>query len=264
MRLKKDMAGKTQPPSLRNYWAFAAGIAFAILFLVFHWTTPGKDRKQLKGSTVKELGIIQKAPSSLIQSEVSGIPYYHCHGEGASSSLEISIILLHGARFTKEDWKTSGILQDVCSRKFPGKLSVFAVDLPTKADFQDLMKLLDEMESKKLIRKPVTLVTPSAGGRTMVSWTVSPTAKETIPKYVSKWIPVAANSINNTPDQVIPVLAAVETLAIYGDQDIGGKISSEKLKSLANAKVVELRGSHPCYIDSPKEFVDEVMKFVET
>lgn len=201
---------------------------------------------------------------SLTDGEIDGVTYYHCLGNGgAEDSSSVPLILLHGSKFTKEDWKSAGIMQDLCRRQGTNKWSVFAMDLATTADFKDLRDLIDSMEVKSLLTKPVSLLTPSASGKTIISWTQSLTAKQTLPVYFQKWIPVATNSVMNAPTDHIQMLKAIPILAIYGDQDVGGKQSSERLQSTADAKVVELHGRHPCYLDSPTEFVDEVIKFLE-
>jgi hypothetical protein len=73
--------------------------------------------------------------------EAGGISYYHCQGQQQSPSTitttitieesnneEIPLVLLHGAKFSKQDWnQPSGILEDFCSRKTnKRRLSVFA------------------------------------------------------------------------------------------------------------------------------------------
>ena len=52
-------------------------------------------------------------------------------------------------------------------------------------------------------------------------------------------------------------------MAIHGDEDSMGKKVTERLVSLTKARGVELEGRHPVYLDSPDEFVIEVLKFME-
>ena len=110
--------------------------------------------------------------------------------------------------------------------------------------------------------KPVSLITPSASGKTVVSWAASSTVGETLSRYVRQWIPVAALAVNSAPDDELRRLSNLSILAVYGDADKSGKASAEKLKSLAGAQVLEQVGRHPCYLDSPKEFVTEVSNFL--
>lgn len=109
---------------------------------------------------------------------------------------------------------------------------------------------------------PVTLITPSASGYSMVDWVQSDTSMEVIPRYVNRWIPVASKSVTSLSDQELKRLQAISILAIYGDQDSNGKQSSEQLGAKANAQVLELMGRHPVYLDSPGKFVTEVVEFI--
>merc|ERR1712238_312410 len=80
------------------------------------------------------------------------------------------IVLLHGARCTKEEWKTSGIIASFQS-SFPS-IAVTAIDLPIAycTPFY-LMKVLTQLESKKVIRLPLSaLITPSASGQVITKW----------------------------------------------------------------------------------------------
>lgn len=176
-----------------------------------------------------------------------------------------------GAKFTKKDWYTSGILEDFCSRSDRAatggdqlRVSVFALDLPVSANHEDLMKVLDAMQDSDLLIKPVSLVTPSASGKTMVDWAASDDTN-LLAKYIQRWIPVAAIAVNNAPRSDMEKLKYLQLpiLAIYGDQDAAGKLSSERLQEAANGKVVELQGRHPCYLDSPARFVTKVLRFLE-
>jgi pimeloyl-ACP methyl ester carboxylesterase len=133
------------------------------------------------------------------------------------------------------------------------------------ATYKDLIKFLEALKVKKKIQAPVALVTPSASGFTMATWAAAAsTVKDTLPKYIERWIPVAAVAFVRAPDQDVQRLQALlPILAIYGDKDRPGKQSSERLQTLAGATILEMAGTHPCYLDSPKEFVGEMIKFVD-
>lgn len=243
------------------------GRSYQILALVFGVVLLIATVESRTPETVAEKSSLtaNAMPAQVSLEETDGISHYHCSG-GGSTSNAISLVLLHGSRFTKEDWKNPpGILENFCSRSTNQKLDVFAVDLPVKADYKDLAKLLDSMEKEGKISKPVSLVTPSASGRTMVTWAgASESWIEKLPEYIKQWIPVAALSVNHAPDGDIQRLTDLPILAIYGDQDSPGRDCSKKLERLAGAHVLEQHGRHPCYFDSPKEFVDEVVKFIDT
>ena len=47
-----------------------------------------------------------------------------------------------------------------------------------------------------------------------------------------------------------------------GSGDKRGKVVSERLQNLSNAKVVEVEGSHSCYFDSPDVFIQDLLSFL--
>ena len=235
------------------------------------------------------------------------VAYYHCSNDRSSGGVETStknaaspvesLVLLHGSAFTKEDWKSSGILKDLCrpshgtttatSTTIP--LKVTAVDLPVSATHDDLMQLLDAMtETEKIIpvsspgsgssqlieSLPVKLVTPSASGKTITDWILNGDNNNSkinlLPTYISTWIPVASNSVDKLSDTQISQLkdlsssSSFKIFAIYGDQDMHGKKVSKRLEGIGSATILELSGRHPVYLDSPTEFVEAVIRTIDT
>jgi pimeloyl-ACP methyl ester carboxylesterase len=196
------------------------------------------------------------ADSSSIQTgAVNDIPYYHCSGAGSDVK---HLVLLHGAKFTKEDWKTSGLLDGFC--RIPN-LSVSAMDLPVSAGYQELVDLLHAMQLKQLVSLPVALITPSASGKTITDWMKNGDVSK-LPTYVYRWIPVATGSVSSASAQEVSSLkdstSIFSIFAIYGNQDSMGKKVTETLRDLAGAKTLELKGGHPCYLDSPDAFLSAV------
>eukprot|EP00934_Nitzschia_sp_Nitz4_P002771 Nitzschia sp. Nitz4//scaffold249_size28687//5883//6491//NITZ4_008115-RA/size28687-processed-gene-0.37-mRNA-1//-1//CDS//3329544011//2761//frame0 len=192
-----------------------------------------------------------KGSATIVSGVVNGIPYDHCPGSTKH------LVLLHGARFTKKDWKTSGIMDQFCKYH---QLSATAMDLPVSAGHQELKKLLESMQAQNLVQLPVALVTPSASGKTMSDWMMHGDVNE-LSNYVDMWIPVAPGSVTQASDnQVQSLTGNLSIFAIYGNQDNMGKVVSTRLGSLADAKVLELKGGHPCYLDSPDEFTEAVVE----
>ena len=107
---------------------------------------------------------------------------------------------------------------------------------------------------------PVNIITPSASGNTIVDW-LSDTAE--LEQYVHKWIPVASPAIAQADkDKLNEIGKSLPILAIHGDQDKAGGRLSNILGTYSHAKVVEIPGKHPCYLDSPDLFVKEVRAFL--
>lgn len=211
-----------------------------------------------------------KEPVSLIHGTVGDdqIAYYH---QQAFSPTEENyhLVLLHGSAFSKEDWKTSGIL-GLFQRDFPS-ISVTALDLSVRADQTKLKQVLRSMRDEDLIEQlPISgLVTPSASGKSITSW-IKEEAQSGLDmeSYISLWIPVASYSVGGCTTNDLESLqqekSGVGVLAIYGDQDQNGKKVMQSLRDHSGAKLLELPGRHPVYLDSPDAFVkavgEEVLK----
>ena len=209
-----------------------------------------------------------KEPVSLIHGTVGDdqIAYYH---QPAFSPAEENyhLVLLHGSAFSKEDWKTSGIL-GLFQRDFPS-ISVTALDLSVRADQTKLKQVLRSMRDEDLIEQlPISgLVTPSASGKSITTW-IKEEAKSGLDmeSYISLWIPVASYSVGGCTANELESLekSGVGVLAIYGDQDQNGKKVMQSLRDHSGAKLLELPGRHPVYLDSPDAFVkavgEEVLK----
>jgi len=259
--------------------ASVAVVASLLLVAAVFWTSPSVTTTTSSSSSssapgTSVVGLEREESVSIESGVVGGIPYYHCSSSTSSSSSSsstsprIDLVLLHGSRFTKEDWKTSHILQKFCSRR--DGVAVTALDLSVSAKHKELLTVMDALGSSsdganRLIALPVAgLVTPSASGTTVLDAITSGNVA-TMKQYTQSWIPVAANAaLQYTADQL--AYSSPEDhwpiLSIYGDRDEAGKRSSELLQRAASARVVQLRGSHPCYLDSPDAFVETVLEFV--
>lgn len=207
-------------------------------------------------------------PMKIISSSVSyastSIEYYHCGPHPDESTSEL--VMLHGAAFTKEDWKTSGILEKLCdlnNDEDGGDLTITALDLPVSATGDELMSVYDALMDKGVLSgRPVVVVTPSASGKAVVTLAAD---EEKLSKVMKGWIPVAPPAVGHADDEAFEYFnkLSIPVLAIYGDQDSMGKKVTEKLVKLVNAKGVKLEGKHPVYLDSPDEFVQEVLQFLD-
>lgn len=242
-------AKKSRPLGFFRQDTIAHSVAALLLVLVVTYGVVGLGAKKAKGiETLHSKGI-----AAIQSGEIDSIPYYHCDGNGSH------LVLLHGSRFTKEDWKTSGIMDIFCEVT---DLSVSAIDLPVSKDHEDLQKLLISMENANFLARPVTLVTPSASGKTMTDWIDHGNISE-IQNFISTWIPVAAGSVGTLDDANLDTLkkdSSISILAIYGSRDAMGARVSTKLEEQAGASKLEIEGGHPCYLDSPKDFTDAVLR----
>ncbi|KAL3924371.1 MAG: hypothetical protein SGILL_001086 [Bacillariaceae sp.] len=144
---------------------------------------------------------------------------------------------------------------------------VIALDFPVSTNYQGLMQVLDDLSDasgeRALITGPVTLVTPSASGFSVVSWMMSGDISQ-LPSYIAEWVPVAPVSLVSASDEQIAAVQSMfgfEILAINGNEDRAGGKYSTRLADLANATAIELVGRHAVYLQSPDEFVQTILDF---
>lgn len=250
------------------------------LVVVVFWSHVGSSKvSRIAESTLEPCSAsIQRGIAS------NGIAYYRCcrqntqhplHDTPVSSidAIQIQLVLLHGARFTKEDYKTSGLLDMFCTTTKMGTSIdgvVLALDLPVRASAQELQTMLTVLVQDRLVTdRPISLVTPSASGYGVVDW-INTGNMDTFRTHIRHWIPVASPAITQASTERLeqihgPVRTTTSTiLAVYGDQDAMGKQVSQRLGTYAGATVVEIPGKHPCYLDSPDLFVTIVLKFVSS
>lgn len=253
----------------------------------------GEAENESSIGKLSEGGFEVKAGVVLMSNPTEDLPYYHCgpvygtSGPGNGSSGP-ELLMLHGAAYTKEDWKESTILEKLCRGN--EELSVTALDLSVRADglrLNDAFTALVEYRSADgsggiLIGSPVSVVSPSASGAALVhlgtlaaegaASEASPEEADTdviekgklLTRIVKRWIPVASGSVLQASDDSIKayLLKSIPILAIHGTRDSKGKLVTERLVDLADATAVELDGGHPCYLDSPDEFVVKVLEVV--
>ena len=83
----------------------------------------------------------------------------------------LELLMLHGAAFTAETWKSSGILNKLCAAVPKSSIrSLTALDLEVSADGKELEHVFDKLvEAKVLSGERVVLISPSASGKAVVS-----------------------------------------------------------------------------------------------
>ena len=194
--------------------------------------------------------------------------YYHCPAtiNSTNNNKQVQdIVLWHGSSFTKEEWKTKGILQQLCSVEH---FSVTALDLFVLSDHEVLAGLLNALQNEQqILTLPVAaIVTPSASGYGIVDWIIQDT--QGFVDSVQLWVPVACGSVTSLNASKMELLknAPYEfpVLAIYGNEDTSGKRLSELLGDEMGAEVVELQGGHPVYLQDPDAFVEALTKKLES
>ena len=114
-------------------------------------TSASKNKEQLDEEDVDPMSITQ---NSVTYGDSKTLAYYHCGPTHVDNPDLTELILLHGAAFTKEDWKKSGILDMLCeinNEEDEGNLSIAALDLPVSADGIELGKAFDALKSNNAL-----------------------------------------------------------------------------------------------------------------
>lgn len=294
-----QIGSKTKPGGRSNLlFAFAAVLVALIIAAVYSSSAGGRSQahqQQSKpqsdvaarsamenessggtsGGATDSAGISEGSVAIPVRSSEldANLPYLHCGPRHAGGSGRPELILLHGAAFTKEDWRTSGILSKLCERS-GGTLSATALDLHVKSDGLRLADTFETLRKEGVISgDPATFVSPSASGKAMVhlgemaaagSDENDGTGSGLLKRLVKAWIPVACFAVLGAAETSIQAYpkAGIPILAMHGTEDKRGKDVTKRLVELVGATGLELKGRHPCYLDSPDDFVSHVLKFV--
>eukprot|EP00590_Aulacoseira_subarctica_P006104 CAMPEP_0172417560 /NCGR_PEP_ID=MMETSP1064-20121228/4090_1 /TAXON_ID=202472 /ORGANISM="Aulacoseira subarctica , Strain CCAP 1002/5" /LENGTH=398 /DNA_ID=CAMNT_0013155987 /DNA_START=113 /DNA_END=1309 /DNA_ORIENTATION=+ len=272
-----------------------------------------EDQNQIHDDSVMKSGIIQiQLGADGEVEETIDMPYYHCgpfyilganqgnyFGEETNDNKPVEetkiyheFLFLHGAAYTKEDWKTSGILDKMCSRspedvQSHTHYSVTAVDLNVKSDGLMLAKAFEALAEGGIISGlPIIIVSPSASGRGVLDLAeISQQSEEAsseeasseeathISKYalnllqatLMAWVPVACYDVNNAKDILFGTFESshIPILAIHGSSDIRGKEVADRLEKVAGARKLVVGKNHACYLDEPDRFVAAVKSIIK-
>nr|CAB3219652.1 alpha/beta hydrolase domain-containing protein 14B-like [Phallusia mammillata] len=170
---------------------------------------------------------------------------------------KIPVLLLHGAAFNSKTWQDLGTIQFLAKQGY----NVIAVDLPgygksvkgktevNNADF------LDHLITELALDKPV-IVSPSMSGSFSIPYLF---------KYGEKmggFVPVAP--VIPAPDADFSKIS-VPTFIVSGSLDPGAPQKNEILSKIPNSSslVIE-KAKHPCYLDNPELFHNELLKFLKS
>ncbi|XP_072308625.1 putative protein-lysine deacylase ABHD14B [Eucyclogobius newberryi] len=198
-----------------------------------------------------------------VQVEGCSSPLFFRQSEPVSAASRLSVLLLHGVRFSSENWLNIGTLEVLAKTG----CRCVAVDLPglgrskaaePPAPIGQLapahfLKLLCE----SLDLAPAVIISPSLSGMYSLPFLMQH------PSMVRAYVPVAPICTEKfTAEQYQSV--EVPALIVYGDQDSQlGEVSLNNLKNLTNHRVVVLKGAgHPCYLDDPDTWHKALVDFI--
>ena len=126
------------------------------------------------------------------------------------------------------------------------------------------------------------LVTPGPSVEAVVDWIMYGDVTTLTSHIARNWIAVLAETVLQTlngeddaeedvPDHAsatlhsspLHTIKSWSVLAVYGDSDKQGLLAAELLQKEASAQVAELKGGKYCYMDSPKQFSDTIINYIE-
>ncbi|KAJ7998443.1 hypothetical protein DPEC_G00205000 [Dallia pectoralis] len=192
-------------------------------------------------------------------------PVFYRQAEPCTGSASLSVLLLHGIRFSSENWSTIGTLETLAR----AGCHAVAIDLPGFGQSKAAVApaAVGELAPGDFLKHvcealglgPVVVVSPSLSGMYSLPFLMQHEA------LVRAFIPVAPICTEKfTPEQYSSI--KTPSLIVYGDQgDQLGEVSLKNLRRLANHTVVVMKGAgHPCYIDNPSMWHSAVTDFLAT
>eukprot|EP00041_Stephanoeca_diplocostata_P006323 m.80628 g.80628 ORF g.80628 m.80628 type:complete len:392 (-) comp16300_c0_seq1:272-1447(-) len=171
------------------------------------------------------------------------------------------VLLLHGSQFSSATWEGKTHTVDALVN---AGYHVYMVDLPGYGRSEGRVDTpLQELFLEGLIAKLKLflpfIVAPSMSGNYAVPYVTK------YPRKVSGFVPVAATALKKTPLSVWQTTANItKILYIYGEKDTQiGAPSAKYFATVKNIEVLQIpQGTHPCYLDNPKMFNKNLVKFL--
>lgn len=166
------------------------------------------------------------------------------------------VLLLHGARYSSENWRELGTLELLAQRGY----RVLAMDLPgfgqsppSDTPAEDLLASILPL----LFEVPAVVVSPSMSGRFSFPLVANR------PSRVAGYVPIAPGGIGQYLNKMKG--SKVPTLIFWGENDriVPVKEGQRLSKAMPGSRLVVLEDAgHPCYLDQPFAFHRELLQFL--
>ncbi|KAI3369981.1 hypothetical protein L3Q82_024778 [Scortum barcoo] len=192
-------------------------------------------------------------------------PLFYRQSEPTAGEVKMSVLLLHGIRFSSENWLNIGTLDTLAKAgcravaiDLPGLGRSKAAEAPAATGELAPAGFLKQV-CEQLSLSPVVVISPSLSGMYSLPFLLEHQA------MIRAYIPVAPICTDKfTAEQYQSV--KVPSLIVYGDQDTQlGELSLGNLSKLANHSVVVMKGAgHPCYLDDPDTWHKALVDFLNT
>ena len=167
-----------------------------------------------------------------------------------------SVVLLHGRNFQAETWRDLQTIHRLARAGY----HVRAVDLPgfgrSPSCSAPPVAVLEKLLAETPVADPV-LVGPSMSGRIVLEFALDH------PSIPAGLVLVGAVGVRENRDRLASI--EVPTLVVWGSEDtVSPPENGEILEaSIPGARRVVLEGApHPCYLDQPDRWHDELLSFL--
>ncbi|CAJ1050575.1 protein ABHD14B [Xyrichtys novacula] len=200
-----------------------------------------------------------------VQVQSCTAPLFFRQSEPSSGDARMSVLLLHGIRFSSENWLKIGTLDALAK----AGCRAVAIDLPGlgRSKSAEAPAAVGELAPAGFLKEvcewlslsPAVVISPSLSG--MYSLPFLMLHQDLIRAYVPV-APICTDKFTAEQYQSVKVPA----LVVYGDQDSQlGELSLSNLSNLANHSVVAMKGAgHPCYLDDPDTWHKALTDFLNT
>lgn len=167
-----------------------------------------------------------------------------------------TVLLLHGGRFSSENWREIGTLELLARQGF----RALAIDLPGFGQSEE-SKIPAERFLASILPlvtdRPVIVVTPSMSGRFAFPLLLRR------PAFVAGLVSLAPVQISENLDELRG--SPLPALVMWGEKDavISPRLSRALAEALPNSRRIEVSGgTHPFYLDTPETFHRELLIFL--
>ncbi|XP_048055123.1 protein ABHD14B [Megalobrama amblycephala] len=190
-------------------------------------------------------------------------PLFYRQALPLSGTAELCVLLLHGIRFSSENWLKIGTLETLAAAGY----RAVAIDLPGlgQSKAAEAPAPVGQLAPAVFLRQvceglntgPVVIISPSLSGMYSLPFLFQHS------EQVKAYIPVAPICTEKFSAEQY---SSIQTpaLIVYGDQDTQlGEVSLSNLSHLPNHKVVVMKGAgHPCYLDDPETWHKAILAFL--
>ncbi|KAM8866810.1 putative protein-lysine deacylase ABHD14B [Synchiropus picturatus] len=166
--------------------------------------------------------------------------------------VKVSVLLLHGIRFSSENWLNIGTLETLAAAgcravaiDLPGLGQSKAAVAPAEVGQLAPAGFLKEV-CEALDLSPVVVISPSLSGMYSLPFLLE---HQSLVRAYIPIAPICTDKIKAEQYQRVKV----QTLIVYGDKDAQfGEVSCQNLSNLPNHRVAVMKGAgHPCYLEDP-------------